>query len=160
MAGHATTRPDLSTLPSTTQAGTDPDLVDEAYVETLVESAGGAAALDPEGIEGDSVQPVEVDSLLGLDGVGEMVTAVLAIRDDHMEAFWALDNAAFQVAVTDFIADRPFLTVDDAMRAVLRSFGVRAKSLPEHVTLSEWGEQRWQLVETDVTDLTQARLLG
>ncbi|MEX5307570.1 hypothetical protein RF644_17635 [Kocuria sp. CPCC 205258] len=160
MADHATTRPDLSTLPSTTPAGSDPDLVDEAYVETLVESAGGAAALDPEGIEGDSAQPVEVDSLLGLDAVGEMVTAVLAIREDHLEAFWALDNAVFQNAVTDFITDRPFLTVDDAMRAVLRSFGVRAKTFPDHVDVVAWGEPGWQLVETDVTDLTQARLLA
>lgn len=159
MADHATTRRHPPAPPPAVASESDPGILDEAYVETLVESAGGAAALDPEGIEGDSVQPVEVDSLLGLDGVGEMVTAVLAIRDDHMEAFWALDNAAFQVAVTDFIADRPFLTVDDAMRAVLRSFGVRAKSLPEHVGLAEWDEQGWQLVETDVTDLTQARLL-
>jgi hypothetical protein len=160
MADHATTRPDPSTLPNTTPAGADPELLDEAYVETLVESAGGAAALDPEGIEGDSVQPVEVNSLLGADPMSEAVFAVLAIRGDHLEAFWALDNAVFQDAVTDFITDRPFLTVNDAMRAVLRSFGVRAKTFPDHVDVAAWGEPGWHLVETDVTDLTQARLLA
>lgn len=159
MAAGTTTRRDLPERLSTEAPEIDPGMLDGAYVDALLESAGGPAALDAEGVEGDSVQSVEVESLLGFDAMAEMVTAVLAIRDDHLEAFWALDNAAFQAAVTDFIADRPFLTVDDAMRAVLRSFGVRAKSLPEHVGLAEWDEQGWQLVETDVTDLTQARLL-
>jgi hypothetical protein len=160
MADHATTRPDSPALLSSEPAESDPGALDEAYLEALVESAGGAAALAAEGIEGDYVQPVEVDSLLGAEPMTEVVFAVLAIRDDHLESFWALDNTAFQAAVTDFIADRPFLTVDDAMRAVLRFFGVRAKSLPEHVNLTEWDEPGWQLVETDVTDLTRARLLG
>lgn len=160
MADHATTRRHLSeSLPTGALEG-DPGALDEAYVQALVESAGGPGALDAEGIQGDSVQSVEIDSLLGFDAMSERVSAVLAICDDHLEAFWALDNAAFQSAVTGFIADRPFLTVDDAMCAVLRSFGVRAKSLPAHVGLAEWDEQGWQLVETDVTDLTQARLLA
>lgn len=159
MADHATTRQDPPELPSTERPGNDSGLLDGAYIETLVQSAGGAAALDAEGIEGDYVQPVVVDALLGPTATGETVSTVLAIHEGHLEAFWGLDNAAFQSAVTNFIVDRPFLTVDDAMRAVLRSFGVRTKSLPEHVNPAEWDEQGWQLLETDITDLAKARLL-
>ena len=160
MAAGTTTRRDFPGLLSTDASERDPGMLDGAYVDALVESAGGATALDAEGIEDDSVQPVEVEALLGAAAKDEVVFTVLAIRDDHLKTFWALDNAAVQAAVTNFITDRPFLTVDDAMRAVLRSFGVRAKSLPSHVNPSEWDEQGWQLVETGVTDLTQARLLG
>jgi hypothetical protein len=62
--------------------------------------------------------------------------------------------------VTGLIADRPFLAVNDAMRAMLRSFGVRAKTPSEHANIFEWDEPGWQLVETDVTDLTQVRILS
>jgi hypothetical protein len=159
MADHATTRRDPPGLPSTERPGNESGLLDGAYIETLVQSAGGAAALDAEGIEGDYVQPVVVDALLDSTATVETVTTVLAIREDDLEAFWGLDNSAFQSEVADFIGDRPFLTVDDAMRAVLRSFGVRARSLPEHVNIAEWGEQGWRLLETDITDLAEARLL-
>ena len=159
MADRATTHRDSPELPSMERPGGESGLVDGAYIETLVQSAGGAAALGAEGIEGDYVQPVVVDALLGSTATDETVSAVLAIRDDHLEAFWGLDNAAFQSEVANFIVDRPFLTIDDAMRAVLRSFGVRAKSLPEHVNPAEWDEPGWQLLETDITDLATARLL-
>ncbi|GGG70605.1 hypothetical protein GCM10011374_38970 [Kocuria dechangensis] len=159
MATQSTARKHLPTPPSAHAPEPAPETLDSSYLESLVEAAGGAQALVADGVESDYVQPVDVEKLLGAVAPEEVVSAVLAIRQEHLETFWRVDNTAFQSAVTGFIADRPFLTVDDAMRAVLRSFGVRAKLLPDHAPLGHWDEQGWQLVETDVTDLSQARVL-
>ena len=62
-----------------------------------------------------------------LDGPVGVPLAVLA---EHLERFTAIDPAAFHEALERFAADRPFLTTEDALRAVLRDFGVRAKLTP------------------------------
>jgi hypothetical protein len=102
MADHATTRRHLPAPLPTGAPDSGPGILDEASVQTLVESAGGSAALDAEGTASDSVQPVEVDSLLGSDAMDETVSAVLAIRDDHLEA-WSRPRSSSEL--TGILAD-------------------------------------------------------
>jgi hypothetical protein len=52
---------------------------------------------------------------------------------------------------------RLFVTTEDALRAVLRGFGVRAKLIADHLDLMQGGEVCWQLMGIDPADLGQSR---
>ncbi|WP_424348395.1 hypothetical protein [Kocuria sp. CH-021] len=81
----------------------------------------------------------------------------LAVLNEHLERFAAIDPAAFHEALGRFTAARPFLTNEDALRAVLRDFGVRAKITPAHLSIVGWHEDGWQLMEIHPDDLSRSR---
>ena len=81
----------------------------------------------------------------------------LAVLDEHLVRFAAIDPAAFHEALERFTSARPFLTTEDALRAVLRDFGVRAKLTPAHFSIVTWHEQGWQLMEVHPSDLSRSR---
>ena len=81
----------------------------------------------------------------------------LAVLNEHLERFAAIDPAAFHEALERFTAARPFLTTEDALRAVLRDFGVRAKLTPAHLSIVGWSEDGWQLMEIHPDDLSRSR---
>ena len=81
----------------------------------------------------------------------------LAVLDEHLVRFAAIDPAAFHEALELFTAARPFVTTEDALRAVLRDFGVRAKLTPAHFSIVTWHEQGWQLMEVHPSDLSRSR---
>ncbi|WP_424347330.1 hypothetical protein [Kocuria sp. CH-021] len=66
----------------------------------------------------------------------------LAVLDEHLERF---------------TADRPFLTTEDALRAVLRDSGVRAKLAPAHLCIVGWSEDGGQLMEIHPNCLSRSR---
>lgn len=80
----------------------------------------------------------------------------LAVLEEHLERFNAIDPTTFHAALDRFAEGRPFITTEDALRAVLRSFGVRAKLIPAHLGIVEWHEQGWQLMEIHRTELNRS----
>jgi hypothetical protein len=81
----------------------------------------------------------------------------LAVLDEHLDRFAAINPAAFRQALERFTADRPFLTTEDALRAVLRDFGMRAKLTPAHLSIEGLGEDGWRLMEIHPDDLSRSR---
>lgn len=81
----------------------------------------------------------------------------LGILEEHLEIFSGIDSAAFQTELERFTAARPFVTTEDALRAVLRGFGVRAKLIAEHLDLVAWNKAGWQLMEIHSGELSRSR---
>jgi hypothetical protein len=76
----------------------------------------------------------------------ETMTTPWLIRPDSVEALRAIDPESFRSAVREFTTDRPFLELDDALHAVLRTFGVHSKA-PDSEHPRETG---WLLFEFDL----------
>lgn len=132
-------------------------LPNSPYLQSVMNVGREMSSLDAElGGDGAYVQSLDMERLE--EASQPPITTVLAIRDDHLDAFRTLDNEAFQTAFDEFTENRPFLTLDDALRAVLRSFGVRAKAVPDHHG-EDHHQPGWRMVMVDAMDLALSEVL-
>jgi hypothetical protein len=81
----------------------------------------------------------------------------LAVRSGHLDVFAGIDENSFQDALETLQQNRPPLTTEDALAAVLRRFGVRAKTIPTHADIVAWHEKGWQLMEVHAGALHRSR---
>lgn len=138
---------------------------DARQLEQLMSQGRQMASLDAELSDGAGAwaQTVEPEQPAEPHHVHETSTvfAVLGIRAGELETLRGIDNTTFQQAVDEFVSARPFLTVDDALRAVLRRFGVRAKLIPGHVEVAEqWAQEGWHVVEIDGDDIGRFEVIA